>query len=68
MGGVSFAFTSDMEDNNTSYKVGYAMGDLTATLTDTSDGNGIQGVNAAGAATGVGVDAAMKIRIGVQNG
>ena len=61
MGGVSFAFTSDMEDNNTSYKVGYAMGDLTATLTDTSDENGVQGVNAAGAATGVGVDAAMKI-------
>ena len=63
MGGVSFAFTSDMEDNNTSYKVGYAMGDLTATLTDTSDENGVQGVNAAGAATGVGVDAAMKIAL-----
>ena len=63
MGGVSFAFTSDMEDNNTSYKVGYAMGDLTATLTNTSDENGVQGVNAAGAATGVGVDAAMKIAL-----
>ena len=38
MGGVSFAFTSDMEDNNTSYKVGYAMGDMTITASTDDKG------------------------------
>lgn len=38
MGGVSFAFTSDMEDNNTSYKVGYAMGDMTITASTDDEG------------------------------
>ena len=59
MGGVSFAFTSDMEDNNTSYKVGYAMGDLTATITGTSDENGTDNA---------GVDAAMKIALSYKMG
>ena len=59
MGGVSFAFTSDLEDNNTSYKVGYAMGDLTATVTGTSDENGTDNA---------GVDAAMKIALSYKMG
>ena len=40
MGGITFAVTGDLEDNNTSYKASYAMGDLTATLTGTNDENG----------------------------
>ena len=67
MGGVSFAFTSDMEDNNTSYKVGYAMGDLTATVTGTSDENGVESTTA-GVTTGAGVDSAMKIALAYKMG
>ena len=73
MGGVSFALTGDMEDDNTSYKLGYTMGDLTATITGTNDENGVQGAGKdkiAGNAddTGVGVDAAMKIALSYKMG
>ena len=40
LGGITFAVTGDLEDNNSSYKASYAMGDLTATLTGTNDENG----------------------------
>jgi len=36
-GGITFAATFDMEDDASSYKVGYAAGDLTVTLTGTND-------------------------------
>ena len=75
MGGVSFALTGDMEDDNTSYKLGYTMGDLTATITGTNDENGVEqpavaatATTAAVAATGVGVDAAMKIALSYKMG
>ena len=73
MGGVSFALTGDMEDDNTSYKLGYTMGDLTATVTGTNDENGVRGAGADGVAgnaddTGVGVDAAMKIALSYKMG
>ena len=59
MGGVSFALTGDMKDDNTSYKLGYTMGDLSATVTGTNDENGT--------AT-AGVDAAMKIALSYKMG
>ena len=73
MGGVSFALTGDMEDDNTSYKLGYTMGDLTATITGTNDENGVQGAGEDEEAgtdddTGVGVDAAMKIALSYKMG
>ena len=75
MGGVSFALTGDMEDDNTSYKLGYTMGDLTATITGTNDENGVEqpavaatATTAAVAAKGVGVDAAMKIALSYKMG
>ena len=73
MGGVSFALTGDMEDDNTSYKLGYTMGDLTATITGTNDENGVQGAGEDEVAdttddTGVGVDAAMKIALSYKMG
>ena len=40
MGGVTFAVTGDMDDDNTSYKLGYTTGDLTVTVTGTNDENG----------------------------
>ena len=40
LGGITFAVTGDMEDNNSSYKAAYTMGDVTATLTGTNDENG----------------------------
>ena len=36
-GGITFAATFDMEDDASSYKVGYTAGDLTVTLTGTND-------------------------------
>ena len=36
MGGISFAVTSDMDDNDSSYKASYSMGDLTATIVGTN--------------------------------
>ena len=69
MGGVSFALTGDMEDDNTSYKLGYTMGDLSATIAGTNDENGVeQPATATAAATGVGVDAAMKIALSYKMG
>ena len=64
MGGVSFGLTADMEDTNSSYKVGYSAGDLSATITGTNDENGVeQAATATAAATGVGRDGAMKIAV-----
>ena len=40
MGGVTFALTTDMERNSSSYKLGYTTGDLTVTVTGTNDDNG----------------------------
>lgn len=40
MGGVSFAVTTDLERDSSSVKLEYAMGDLTATYTQTNDDNG----------------------------
>ena len=40
MGGVTFAVTGDLDDDNTSYKLGYTTGDLTVTVTGTNDENG----------------------------
>ena len=37
MGGVSFAATGDLERSASSYKLGYTMGDLSVTLTGTSN-------------------------------
>jgi len=75
MGGVSFGLTADMEDTNSSYKVGYSAGDLSATITGTNDENGVEqpavaatATTAAVAATGVGVDAAMKIALSYKMG
>jgi len=75
MGGVSFALTGDMEDDNTSYKLGYTMGDLTATITGTNDENGVEQPAVAATATaaavpakGVGVDSAMKIALSYKMG
>jgi outer membrane protein OmpU len=36
-GGISFAMTADMDDDATSYKLGYTTGDLTVTVTGTND-------------------------------
>ena len=36
-GGISFAMTADMEDDASSYKLGYTTGDLTVTVTGTND-------------------------------
>ena len=36
MGGISFAVTSDLEDNDSSYKASYTLGDLTATIVGTN--------------------------------
>ena len=75
LGGLSFALTGDMEDDNTSYKLGYTMGDLTATITGTNDENGVEQPAVAATATtaavpakGVGVDAAMKIALSYKMG
>ena len=40
MGGVTFAATGDLDNDNTSYKLGYTTGDLTVTVTGTDDENG----------------------------
>ena len=36
MGGISFAITSDMDDNDSSYSASYAMGDLTVSVVGTN--------------------------------
>ena len=36
MGGISFAVTSDMDDNDSSYSASYAMGDLTVSVVGTN--------------------------------
>jgi outer membrane protein OmpU len=36
MGGISFAVTSDMDDNDSSYSASYSMGDLTASIVGTN--------------------------------
>jgi len=38
--GVSFGFTTDMERESSSYKLGYTMGDLTLTVVGTNDDDG----------------------------
>jgi outer membrane protein OmpU len=44
MGGISFAITSDMDDNDSSYSASYSMGDLTASVVGTnSDDAGVGG-------------------------
>ena len=46
MGGITFAATTDMETDASSVKLGYTMGDLTATFTQTNkNGNTATGAN-----------------------
>ena len=58
MGGVTFAVTGDMDDDNTSYKLGYTTGDLTVTVTGTNDENGTA---AAGKASASAIAASYKM-------
>jgi hypothetical protein len=60
MGNVTFAVTGDIDDDNTSYKLGYTAGDLTVTVTGTNDENGRE-TTTAGVTTGTGKASASAI-------
>ena len=64
LGGISFSAASDLEDNSSSMKLAYTMGDLTATYTQTNK----EGNNAAANAGTAGHDAAQKIALSYKMG
>ena len=51
MGNITFAATGDIDEDNTSYKLGYTTGDLTVTITGTNDENGMDVAAVAATAT-----------------